>query len=298
MSQRTALCIASIAGAVAALAPTAAADWWLTTIAHQTYATVQTEFRFRLQGNRAGDVLSGGENALTNSFTPFPKRTQFYVGIDNETIIKFYEFGGAGIGQSALVDRYFGVVLKGSPTDKIGANWVPNTDPVPILPYSWVITQIAVQVTIKNPSPVSHAYVGFAGICFNRAASPSQAAGQIPQIGMMAPIPQFFGVLGPGESRMVEIPGVQPTDLIGLYARAWWGDAPGPEELSAVTWMGGNAASCYADCNADGGLSVADFGCFQTRFVAGDPYADCSGDGVLTVADFGCFQTKFVAACP
>jgi hypothetical protein len=55
---------------------------------------------------------------------------------------------------------------------------------------------------------------------------------------------------------------------------------------------------CYADCNADGALTAADFGCFQTKFVAGDPYADCNGDGVRTVADFGCFQTTYVAACP
>jgi hypothetical protein len=58
------------------------------------------------------------------------------------------------------------------------------------------------------------------------------------------------------------------------------------------------AGDTYADCNESGSLSVADFGCFQTRFVAGDPYADCNADGVLTVADFGCFQTKFVAGCP
>ncbi len=56
--------------------------------------------------------------------------------------------------------------------------------------------------------------------------------------------------------------------------------------------------TCYADCTGNGVLTVADFGCFQTRFVAGDPYADCNEDGVLTVADFGCFQTTFVAACP
>jgi hypothetical protein len=58
------------------------------------------------------------------------------------------------------------------------------------------------------------------------------------------------------------------------------------------------SVSCYPDCNEDGALTVADFGCFQTKFVAGDPYADCNEDGVLTVADFGCFQTKFVAGCP
>ena len=57
-------------------------------------------------------------------------------------------------------------------------------------------------------------------------------------------------------------------------------------------------AVCYADCNADGVLTVADFGCFQTRFGAGDLYADCNADGTLTVADFGCFQTRFVTGCP
>jgi hypothetical protein len=55
---------------------------------------------------------------------------------------------------------------------------------------------------------------------------------------------------------------------------------------------------CYPDCNADGQLTVADFGCFQTRFVAADPYADCNADGSLTVADYGCFQTEFVSGCP
>jgi hypothetical protein len=56
--------------------------------------------------------------------------------------------------------------------------------------------------------------------------------------------------------------------------------------------------ACYPDCTNDGALTVADFGCFQTRFVAGYPYADCNASGTLTVADFGCFQTRFVAGCP
>ncbi len=55
---------------------------------------------------------------------------------------------------------------------------------------------------------------------------------------------------------------------------------------------------CYPDCNEDGNLTIADFGCFQTRFIAGDPYADCTGTGGLTIADFGCFQTAFIAGCP
>ncbi len=54
----------------------------------------------------------------------------------------------------------------------------------------------------------------------------------------------------------------------------------------------------YADCDLSGTLTVADFGCFQTRFVAGDPYADCNASGTITIADFGCFQTKYVAGCP
>ncbi len=55
-------------------------------------------------------------------------------------------------------------------------------------------------------------------------------------------------------------------------------------------------ASCYHDCNGDLQKSVADFACFQTKFVAGHPYADCDDSGGLTVADFGCFQTAFVGA--
>jgi hypothetical protein len=57
-------------------------------------------------------------------------------------------------------------------------------------------------------------------------------------------------------------------------------------------------AVCYPDCNGDGVLGLADFGCFQTKFALGNMYADCNGDGVLGLADFGCFQTKFALGCP
>ncbi len=56
--------------------------------------------------------------------------------------------------------------------------------------------------------------------------------------------------------------------------------------------------SCHADCDGDGSLTIPDFACFFTRFVAADPYADCNQDAALTVGDFGCFQTAFVAGCP
>ncbi len=58
------------------------------------------------------------------------------------------------------------------------------------------------------------------------------------------------------------------------------------------------AVACYADCNGDAILNLADFGCFQTNFATGNMYADCNGDTILNLADFGCFQTKFAVGCP
>ena len=55
---------------------------------------------------------------------------------------------------------------------------------------------------------------------------------------------------------------------------------------------------CFPDCNGDGVLTLADFGCFTTKFALGDPYADCNGDAVLNLSDFGCFTTKFALGCP
>jgi hypothetical protein len=55
---------------------------------------------------------------------------------------------------------------------------------------------------------------------------------------------------------------------------------------------------CRADVNKDRALTAADFGAFQTAFVAGNVLvADFNDDGVLTVADFGLYQTRFVAGC-
>lgn len=81
--------------------------------------------------------------------------------------------------------------------------------------------------------------------------------------------------------------------------------------ISAAWWAAGSAANegvvesaipamsdrdpelCYGDCNLDGIETVADFGCFQTMFAAGNMYADCNGSGTLTISDFGCFQSCF-----
>ncbi len=70
-----------------------------------------------------------------------------------------------------------------------------------------------------------------------------------------------------------------------------------PAFVQGLAWMG-EPAPCYPDCNNSGGLTIADFGCFQAKFAASDPYADCNQSGSHTIADFGCFQNKFAAGCP
>ncbi|MFM9995539.1 MAG: hypothetical protein ACKVU4_07015 [Phycisphaerales bacterium] len=72
-------------------------------------------------------------------------------------------------------------------------------------------------------------------------------------------------------------------------------------DLDATLTLDGSGVlvpGCYADCNESGSLTVADFGCFQGKYVLGDLYADCNASGTLTVADFGCFQGQYVLGCP
>ena len=111
------------------------------------------------------------------------------------------------------------------------------------------------------------------------------------------------GLTGTG---LPSFPGGQPGGFPSVFGLGVWQDrlyvggsytgVNGQNANGFAARVG--CAGCYPDCNDDGALTVADFGCFQTRFVAGDMYADCNGDGQLTVADFGCFQTEFVAGCP
>jgi hypothetical protein len=69
-------------------------------------------------------------------------------------------------------------------------------------------------------------------------------------------------------------------------------------DYGLVVLGGVESGGCYPDCNNDGSLTAADFGCFQTEFVGGNMYTDCNGDGLLNAADFGCFQAVFVTGCP
>ncbi len=86
-------------------------------------------------------------------------------------------------------------------------------------------------------------------------------------------------------------------EVYGTWIQA--GVQQGPALLLGTVEVSANCPGpCYPDCTQDNLLTIADFGCFQTKFVAGDPYADCNGVGGLTIADFGCFQTAFVAGCP
>jgi hypothetical protein len=74
--------------------------------------------------------------------------------------------------------------------------------------------------------------------------------------------------------------------------------------FNGVDVAGGTVTpSCYPNCDGSTTppiLNVADFGCFLTKFAAGDPYANCDNSTVPpvhNVADFGCFLTKFAAGC-
>ena len=62
-------------------------------------------------------------------------------------------------------------------------------------------------------------------------------------------------------------------------------------------WLPTPGASCYADFDGDGILTIFDFLAFQNAFDTGDLAADCDGDGILTLFDFLCFQNEFDAGC-
>ncbi len=86
-------------------------------------------------------------------------------------------------------------------------------------------------------------------------------------------------------------------EVYGIWIEAGVQQGP-PLPLGTVEVSASCPAPCYPDCNESGNLTIADFTCFQARFVAGDPYADCNQSGALTIADFICFQAEYVAGCP
>ncbi len=125
----------------------------------------------------------------------------------------------------------------------------------------------------------------------------------VPPSGLPSPNTGFVDIAGGFQHNL----GLKANGSIVAWGHNYWGqcNVPPPNTGFVAVAAGFSHslglkadAPCYPDCNADGALTVADFGCFQTKFVLGDLYADCNGQGGLTVADFGCFQTKFVLGCP
>jgi uncharacterized membrane protein len=71
-----------------------------------------------------------------------------------------------------------------------------------------------------------------------------------------------MGASIPAERTLTSVDGMSYDG--GVLAGAWRSNQQGG-------WVAILGAPCYADCNGDGSLTVGDFGCFQTKFVAGCP---------------------------
>jgi hypothetical protein len=73
---------------------------------------------------------------------------------------------------------------------------------------------------------------------------------------------------------------------------------PGGEGATVGIIVEGDAdATCRADIDGDGDLTIFDFLAYQNLFDAGDLAADFDGDGDLTIFDFLAFQNAFDAGC-
>lgn len=57
-------------------------------------------------------------------------------------------------------------------------------------------------------------------------------------------------------------------------------------------------STCYADCDASGALSIADYICFSNEFAAQSTYADCDASGTWNIFDYICFSDAYTAGCP
>ena len=99
-----------------------------------------------------------------------------------------------------------------------------------------------------------------------------------------------FGQTAPSYIRAPSCGAVDPTD----YADIGFPDV----NLILIANGESGAATCTADLDGDGSLTIFDFLAFQSLFDDGDLAADFDGDGTLTIFDFLEFQTQFDAGCP
>ncbi len=96
----------------------------------------------------------------------------------------------------------------------------------------------------------------------------------------------------------------QPGDVSALSAD--WNDPAALFAFGRFDHAGGGLATnlarwgcppCSADCDRSGSLDLADFLCFSSKYLAGDPSADCEASGALDLFDFLCFTNAFNEGC-
>lgn len=95
-----------------------------------------------------------------------------------------------------------------------------------------------------------------------------------------------FGSIGVATLRSADLNADGTPDMV----------ASGDHALSVL--LSRCEATCIADVNGDGELSVLDFVAFQLLWVDQDPAADCNGDEAYSILDFVCYQLLYQAGCP
>ncbi|MCC6659953.1 MAG: hypothetical protein IT437_03610 [Phycisphaerales bacterium] len=140
-------------------------------------------------------------------------------------------------------------------------------------------------------------------------------AGQMPVHGIARWDGQQWHALGePGAVGVTGFGQGTGVDALGVFDEDGPGPNPGGLYVGGLFYYAGTEYSwhvarwgcpqaperrpCFPDCDNDGALTLADFGCFTTNHVFKTPYADCNADGHWDLADFQCFQTQYALGCP
>jgi hypothetical protein len=188
--------------------------------------------------------------------------------------------GGAGLmptHHQVYDAALFGATPVGLSVPVVGGGGAPNnTGPMPVF---FAQTSVAFPVVVGGPDNFEFVFTG-TPFTFD----PAQGRNLLIEI-------EILNHLGTTASVSRAAGGPQSS-------RAYSGIVSPATSTTALRTKFSLGLACYPDCDGDTILTLADFGCFQTKFGLGDLYADCDGDALLTLADFGCFQTKFGLGCP